>query len=572
MSFGFGFALPAYPLRGGGGNNPFNQLGPTLDLSFAGVVTDQSDPNGYTLNTNFIIPQYQIAAQYVVWETGVGLVDKTFSQIITFTRASTATYFDSAGVLTSAATNAPRFDYNPSTLVAQGLLIEESRTNAVTQSTAMDVNRLAAVTGGSGSFIDGETLNFSGGGSAIYVSYSSSASILALRNATGTLSGTVTGASSLATRTVTTVTESWNAAVGITRSPSAGTAPDGTVTAVKIEETAVNNEHINRQLVAGLVSGNVYTVSFFAKAAERTCGRIRILDAVTGTVGYLVNFDLATATTTSAVIGAGTVSNSFCTPVGNGWFRVGVSGSLNQTSALFDVYTLTSIGGAATYLGTAGSGYLMWGAQFETTSAAGAAPFSTSFIPTTTTALTRSADVATVNTLSPWFNATTGTLFTESQQLPGQTALVFPRIAGIDDGTTNNAILNLWRSDTSRLYGAVRVGAVDQADVGTTGITQTNVNKLGLAYATNDFAASVNGGTPSTDALGTVPSGLTTLRIGKSSGTDFLNGYLRRVTYYPRRLTNAELQQITLPTGATITTQDYSFESNFTGNTVAIGS
>jgi hypothetical protein len=121
MSFGFGFALPAYPLRGGGGNNPFNQLGPTLDLSFAGVVTDQSDPNGYTLNTNFIIPQYQIAAQYVVWETGVGLVDKTFSQIITFTRASTGTFFDSAGVLTSAAVDAPRLDYDPSTLVAQGL-------------------------------------------------------------------------------------------------------------------------------------------------------------------------------------------------------------------------------------------------------------------------------------------------------------------------------------------------------------------------------------------------------------------------------------------------------------------
>lgn len=48
---------------------------------------------------------------------------------ITFTRASTGTYFDSTGALQSAAINAPRFDYNPTTLQPLGLLIEEQRTN-----------------------------------------------------------------------------------------------------------------------------------------------------------------------------------------------------------------------------------------------------------------------------------------------------------------------------------------------------------------------------------------------------------------------------------------------------------
>ena len=47
----------------------------------------------------------------------------------TFTRASTATFVGSDGLIQSAAINQARFDHDPSTLVSRGLLIEESRTN-----------------------------------------------------------------------------------------------------------------------------------------------------------------------------------------------------------------------------------------------------------------------------------------------------------------------------------------------------------------------------------------------------------------------------------------------------------
>jgi hypothetical protein len=56
---------------------------------------------------------------------------------ITFTRASTATYFDSAGVMQTAAVNAPRWDYDPVTRALRGLLIEEARTNLLLNSAAL---------------------------------------------------------------------------------------------------------------------------------------------------------------------------------------------------------------------------------------------------------------------------------------------------------------------------------------------------------------------------------------------------------------------------------------------------
>jgi hypothetical protein len=48
-----------------------------------------------------------------------------------FTRASTATFIGSDGLIQSSAVNSPRFDHDPVTLACNGLLIEESRTNLV---------------------------------------------------------------------------------------------------------------------------------------------------------------------------------------------------------------------------------------------------------------------------------------------------------------------------------------------------------------------------------------------------------------------------------------------------------
>ena len=58
----------------------------------------------------------------------------------TLTRASTGWYFDSAGVLQSAANDVARFNYNPSTLVLEGLLNEPARTDGIRNNTMVGVS------------------------------------------------------------------------------------------------------------------------------------------------------------------------------------------------------------------------------------------------------------------------------------------------------------------------------------------------------------------------------------------------------------------------------------------------
>ena len=64
------------------------------------------------------------------------LVDATTGQnLVTFTRASEATFVNSQGQIQTAAINAPRFDHNPVTGESLGLLVEEQRTNSIRNNT-----------------------------------------------------------------------------------------------------------------------------------------------------------------------------------------------------------------------------------------------------------------------------------------------------------------------------------------------------------------------------------------------------------------------------------------------------
>jgi hypothetical protein len=85
---------------------------------------------------SFVSNTFKSAALDLNFASTKSLVDSaTGLNLVTFTRASSATYVDSAGTLQTAAVDVPRFDHNPTTGESLGLLVEEQRTNSIRNNT-----------------------------------------------------------------------------------------------------------------------------------------------------------------------------------------------------------------------------------------------------------------------------------------------------------------------------------------------------------------------------------------------------------------------------------------------------
>ena len=72
--------------------------------------------------------------QYETVNNGIKTASSNAMSLITFTRSSNATYTAANGTIQYVANNVPRFDYDSTTGYCKGLLIEEQRTNLLTNS------------------------------------------------------------------------------------------------------------------------------------------------------------------------------------------------------------------------------------------------------------------------------------------------------------------------------------------------------------------------------------------------------------------------------------------------------
>ena len=387
----------------------------------------------------------------------------TLDSRIVFTRASTATYFDSSGVMRTAASGAPRFDYDPATLALRGLLIEEARTNITTNS--------------------GPLTDF--------------------------------------------------AAAAATKTSNVLLAPDGTTAGMRLIEDVSTGVHLASFSIATVTANAVYTGTVFAKAGART--KVSLQFRVGGAwVGGVLSsvFDLS-AVTAAVAYGTGAVS---IRAVGNGWYRLSVTVTAVAAPPAATMWVaLLDATGTESYTGNGTGDAYFWGAQLEV------GAFPTSYIPTTAAAATRAVELATMPTAA-WYNAAAGTIVSDMiPQLNGNANQDWPTLSAGDG-------VNLYNIRTTGTLGQVIV-FVANANVGAVatgnGLTFGVRASLGVSYDAGTRAVTVglNGGTPATVTASSLPV-VNLIQMGLSR-TINPNCWHRRVRYWPRVLSNAELQSVT---------------------------
>lgn len=239
-------------------------------------------------------------------------------------------------------------------------------------------------------------------------------------------------------------------------------------------------------------------------------------------------------------------SNVFCTPVGNGWFRIG--GTYTPTHSDIVAVFLADFNAGNTnvsglnFVGDGFKGVYIWGLQTEQ-----GASFPTSYIPTVASQVTRSADSASMTgtNFSSWYKQGEGTLFVTDTMF--NTASKFTTVAGLMGGTANNnrriLLFRNW------------AGAFDQFEMYNSG-NQVSFSvprsvgiehKVAVAYQTNNTALSFDGQTALTDTVCTIPV-VDRLEFGSNLATSFSTSYvgtIKKLAYYPARLTDAQLQALT---------------------------
>jgi len=289
------------------------------------------------------------------------------------------------------------------------------------------------------------------------------------------------------------------------------TGPDNVAgSATLTNEDSSNSVHYLVQSFVKAASALPYAISVYAAAGP---GRTRqVVQVDDGVNGAQVVFNLSNGSVGVAPIGLGGTSTTLNLKVQND------SGS-------------GSGGISNSYVGTVGNGLYVYGFQIEQ------AAFPTSYIPTTTTSQTRNADVIPFSTTS-WLNTSAGTFY-------GQMTTLAPASSSnsaIVGFASNGAMGLLAGTDNTDGIYTISGGVLLTATAGS-GLWSTGAKGVS-AYDAAGITACMNNGTVTTNAVTLTAPDFVSPYVGSRTNS-YVNGYIKRLTYWNIKLAPANLKAIT---------------------------
>ena len=310
--------------------------------------------------------------------------------------------------------------------------------------------------------------------------------------------------------------------LNVTVTANATTSPEGLGTAQSVIATTTSGQHYIDN-IANLAAGTTYTISAYVKILGTAYPLIGIGCAYNSGGS---NFNMQTGVIQGSSFGTATIQSA-----GQGWYRCSVTVTpASNTNAFIQINGLLT-----SFAGDGASGAYVWGFQVE------ALAFPTSYIPTTSAAVTRSAEVVTSSSI-PWFNSAAGTMIVQADTV-NNAASNFPGIIGVDDTTSANRI-GLFVVAGASPYGASREDISSVAyQTGSGTFTPYAAMKTGTTYNGTAITSCTNGSSVASVAGAVLPT-LTRLTVGQAIGST-LNGHVRSFSYFNYAVSTTQLQALT---------------------------
>jgi len=303
----------------------------------------------------------------------------------------------------------------------------------------------------------------------------------------------------------------WNTtgSVGVTANTTV--APDGNQTADTITRVAGQGDSV---LLAQTFTGDgVKAISVWIKKGTSPSSLIVLFDLTASLYRLWCDVTWSGNTPVLAFTNGSLLKS---TEYDNNWWRLEFATTTVTAANTNRIQIFPGRAGSAN-----GDNVICWGAQCEN------GAFSTSYIPTTTAAVTRNADVATMTgtNFSDWWQAGLGGATV--QALPSTVSGIRPLIQ-FDDNTADNIIALRGNTTNPELY--IIEGGTPQAQIDAGTIAANTAYKLTGWWATNDCKARKDSGVVVTDTTASIPT-VTQARLG-SDGTNYLNGTFATIDYY----------------------------------------